>query len=91
MNKKDLIVEVAKNTEYEKEEVTDIVDATLDAIVDALKEGDRVQLLGFGTFYTLVRPERLYKTSFNKEAKVTPETVMPKFKPGSALKRAVKK
>ena len=50
MNKTDLVNVVAAETELAKKDVDDVVSATLDAISNALKEGDKVQLIGFGTF-----------------------------------------
>ena len=50
MNKTDLVNVVAAETEIAKKDVDAVVSATLDAIANALKEGDKVQLIGFGTF-----------------------------------------
>ena len=50
MNKTDLVNVVANETGLAKKDVDAVVDATLKAITAALKEGDKVQLLGFGTF-----------------------------------------
>ena len=50
MNKTDLVNVVAAETGVEKKSVDAVVAATLDAISNALKEGDKVQLIGFGTF-----------------------------------------
>ncbi|MBO5207111.1 MAG: HU family DNA-binding protein [Clostridia bacterium] len=50
MNKTELVNVVAAATEITKKDVEAVVNATLDAIADALKAGDKVQLIGFGTF-----------------------------------------
>jgi len=50
MNKTDLVNVVAAETELAKKDVEAVVSATLDAISNALKEGDKVQLIGFGNF-----------------------------------------
>ena len=50
MNKTDLVNVVAAETEISKKEVEAVISATLDAISNALKEGDKVQLIGFGNF-----------------------------------------
>ena len=50
MNKTDLVNVVAAETGVEKKAVDAVVSATIDAISNALKEGDKVQLIGFGTF-----------------------------------------
>lgn len=50
MNKTDLVNVVAQETEFTKKDVEEVVNATLAAIADALKNGDKVQLIGFGNF-----------------------------------------
>ena len=58
MNKTELIAKVAETTELTKKDATKAVDAVLDAIADALKEGDKVQLIGFGNFEVRERAAR---------------------------------
>lgn len=50
MNKTDLVNVIAQETDVKKKDVETVVNATFDAIIAALKEGDKVQLIGFGTF-----------------------------------------
>lgn len=50
MNKTDLVNVIAQETEVKKKDIETVVNATFDAIIAALKEGDKVQLIGFGTF-----------------------------------------
>ncbi|MGG3494149.1 HU family DNA-binding protein, partial [Brevibacillus choshinensis] len=58
MNKTELIAKVAETTELTKKDATKAVDAVLDAIADALKTGDKVQLIGFGNFEVRERAAR---------------------------------
>ena len=65
------------------------MDSTLSAIVDAMAKGDKVQLVGFGTFETKQRGERTGKNPRTGEAVKIPATTVPSFKPGKSLKEAV--
>ena len=58
MNKSDLVNAIAAGAELSKADAKKALDATLNAIADALKEGDKVALLGFGTFAVTERPAR---------------------------------
>lgn len=89
MNKGDLIEEVAKVTCTKKEAVL-AVDATLAAIQKALKKGDAVTLVGFGTFGVKKRKARVGRNpQTGKEIKIAAKKV-PVFKAGKGLKDAVK-
>jgi DNA-binding protein HU-beta len=90
MNKKDLITEVAKTT-CTKAEAGKAVDAVLEAITNALKKGDKVILIGFGTFSVANRSARTIRNPQNgKPIKLAAKKV-PKFTAGKALKSAVAK
>jgi DNA-binding protein HU-beta len=58
MNKTELINAVAEASELSKKDATKAVDAVFDAILDALKNGDKVQLIGFGNFEVRERAAR---------------------------------
>ncbi len=58
MNKTDLVNVVAQETSVSKKEVDAVVSAAVDAIVNALKAGDKVQLIGFGSFEVKATAER---------------------------------
>ena len=89
MNKADLIEEVAKVTCSKKEAVL-AVDATLAAIKKALKKGDTVTLVGFGTFRVSKRKARTGRNpQTGKVIKIAAKKV-PVFKAGKGLKGAVK-
>ena len=59
MNKAELINAVAASAEVSKKDAEAVITATLDAIVDALKEGEKVQLVGFGSFDVKMRSARI--------------------------------
>ena len=89
MNKGDLINEVAKAVSSKKEAVA-AVDAVFGAIAKALKKGDKVGLVGFGTFSVAKRAARKGRNPrTGKEIKIA-ATKVPKFTAGKALKAIVK-
>ncbi|MFA5645859.1 MAG: HU family DNA-binding protein [Candidatus Ratteibacteria bacterium] len=89
MNKKDLIEAVAKVVSTKKE-AADAVDTLIKTITTALKKGDSVMLVGFGTFKVTKRGARKGRNpQTGKEIKI-PAKKVPVFKAGAALKKAVK-
>lgn len=91
MTKKELADEVAKKAGLSKKDAAAAVDATLDGITAALKKGQKVQLVGFGTFEVRKRKAR---TGINPQtsAKIKiPASKAPAFRPGKALKTAIAK
>lgn len=91
MNKTELIAAVAEKANITKKESEAIVTATFDAIVDALKDGEKVQLVGFGSFEVKHRAERTGRNPKTKEAITIAASSTPAFKAGKALKDAVAK
>ena len=89
MNKAELINAVAAAAEVSKKDAEAVLTATLDAITDALKEGDKVQLVGFGSFETKKRAARTGLNPRTKETVEIPASKVPAFKAGKALKDAV--
>ena len=89
MNKSELINAVAASAEVSKKEAEAVVTAALDAITAALKEGDKVQLVGFGSFEVKKRAARVGRNPKTKETIEIPASVVPVFKAGKALKDAV--
>jgi len=89
MNKKDIIDEVAKTT-CSKAEAGKAVKAFLDAIMKALKKGDKVTLIGFGTFSTVKRSARTGRNPQTGKAIKIKAKKVPKFTAGKALKDSVK-
>ncbi|WP_409288972.1 HU family DNA-binding protein [Peribacillus sp. SCS-26] len=90
MNKTDLINAVAEASELSKKDATKAVDAVFDSISDALKSGDKVQLIGFGNFEVRERAARKGRNPQTGEEIEISESKVPAFKPGKALKDAVK-
>lgn len=89
MNKTELINAVAVSADVSKKEAEAVISAALDAITAALKEGDKVQLVGFGSFEVKKRAARVGRNPKTKEAIEIPASVVPVFKAGKALKDAV--
>jgi DNA-binding protein HU-beta len=89
MNKGDLIEAVAKVT-CSKKEAAEAVDATLAAILKALKKGDAVTLVGFGTFDVRKRKARVGRNPQTGKAIKIAAKKVPVFKAGKGLKDAVK-
>ena len=90
MNKSELVTKVAETADLSKKDVTKAVDAVFDAISEALQNGDKVQLVGFGNFEVRERAARKGRNpQTGKEIEIAASKV-PAFKPGKALKDAVK-
>jgi len=89
MNKAELIEAVASGAGLTKSDAASAVDATFDAITDALRQRDTVQLIGFGTFSTSDRAARTGRNPRTGETINIAATRVPKFKAGKALKDAV--
>jgi DNA-binding protein HU-beta len=89
MNKAELIDAVSGQTGLAKAEATKAVDAVFDSITSALKSGDTVALLGFGTFVVKARAARPGRNPRTGETIEIPASKVPGFKAGKALKDAV--
>lgn len=90
MNKTELVAAVAAKAEISKKDADLAVAAVFDAIKDALADGDKVSLVGFGTFAVKERAARQGLNPRTKETIEIPASKIPSFKAGSALKDAVK-
>lgn len=90
MNKTELVAAVAAKAELSKKDAEAAVNAVFDSVKDALAEGDKVSLIGFGTFSVKTRAARTGLNPRTKETIEIPESKVPAFKSGSALKDAVK-
>jgi DNA-binding protein HU-beta len=89
MNKTDLTSKVAELSGLTKAHAEKAVDATLSAITSALKGGDDVRLVGFGSFSVASRPQREGKNPRTGQKITIPAAKQPKFSPGKALKDTV--
>ncbi len=88
MNKQELIGSVAETTGMQKPEASKAVDAVFEAVTHALKKGDEVRLVGFGTFTASQRKASQGRNPRTGEPMDIKATVQPKFKAGKGLKDA---
>ena len=91
MNKSDLIAAVAAKTGSTKKEAEASLNAVTEAITEALVKGDKVQLVGFGSFEVRKRAARKGRNPQTKEEIKIPASKAPVFKAGKALKDLVNK
>lgn len=91
MTKADLINVVSENCNLPKKTVGLVLNDCFEKITKALSTGDRVQIVGFGTFEVRNRKERKGRNPSNGEEIIIPESKVPAFKPGKALKEAIAK
>ena len=91
MNKTQLIDAVAAAAKVSKKDSKAAVEAALEAIKKSLVAGEKVQLIGFGTFETRKRPARTGKNPRTGESVKIAAAKVPAFKAGKALKEAVNK
>ena len=89
MNKAQLIEIVSSKTKATKAQSENILDATLKVIQEALKKGDDVKLVGFGTFSRSSRKPRQGRNPKTGESVKIPSAYVPRFKPGKDLKDAL--
>lgn len=89
-NKAELIDSVASTTGLTKKDATAAVDAVFSSIQDTLAKGEKVQLIGFGNFEVRSRAARKGRNPQTGEPLDIPASKVPAFKPGKALKDAVK-
>ena len=90
MNKTEMIAAIAEEYGMEKDTVDTAVSGFLNMIVNAVAGGDKVQLMGFGTFESKVRPARETHHPKTGETIQVPESKVAVFKPGKNFKQAVK-
>lgn len=92
MNKADLVAAVADKTNFTKKDAELAINAVLETVEESLVKGERVQLIGFGTFETRERKERQGRNPRKPEETIDiPASKAPVFKAGKALKDAVNK
>ena len=90
MTKVELIAAVAANAGLTKKDADKAVSATLDVITETLQKGEKVSLVGFGTFGVRERKERQGRNPQTREPMTIPASKLPAFSAGKALKDAVK-
>ena len=91
MNKTELIAAVAEKADLSKKDAEAAITATVEAITAALSQGEKVQLVGFGSFEVKKRAARTGRNPRTKEVVEIPASQVPVFKAGKALKDAVGK
>ena len=91
MNKAELIAAVAEKTGLSKKDTEAVVSASLEVITESLAQGEKVQLVGFGSFETKARAARIGRNPRTKEEIKIPASKLPVFKAGKALKDTVSK
>ena len=86
MNKAGLVTRIAEKTDLPKKQVEAVLNAFTDVVVETLKEGDKVQMMGFGVFEVKERAARLGRKPSTGEAIEIPAKKTPSFKPGKGFK-----
>lgn len=89
MKKSELITAMAEKSGLDKKSAEKALNAFTDTVAEALKAGDKVQLVGFGTFEVSERGERSGRNPQTGEEMVIPASKNPKFKAGKSLKEKV--
>lgn len=91
MNKAELIAAVAEKADLSKKDADAAVSAVFDAVTAELAKGEKVQLIGFGTFEVRERAAKTGRNPRTGETMTIPASKVPAFKAGAALKNAVAK
>lgn len=89
MNKTELIAAVAEKSGLSKKDADNAVNSMLDVVVETLAQGDKVQIVGFGTFEVRSRSERQGRDPRTNNPITIPASKSPAFKAGKAFKDAV--
>lgn len=91
MNKSELIDAISKNAKLSKKQANAALDATLETISDAMRRGQRVALIGFGTFGAVLRKARKGINPKTRQVIKIAAKRVPKFKAGKQLSKLVSK
>ena len=89
MNKKDLVAALAQRTESTKKEAELALNALCEIVIETVAEGDKIQLIGFGTFESRNRAARMVTNPQTRVKFEAPAAVVPAFKPGQGFKTSV--
>ena len=89
MNKTEFIAAIAEEAGLSKTDAAKAVKAFTDVVVEEMKKGEKIQLVGFGTFEVSERAERTGRNPQSGKEMVIPASKAPKFKAGKALKDIV--
>jgi nucleoid DNA-binding protein len=92
MTKRDLVVRIARQTNLKQRDVMEVVQLTLDTIVNELAAGRGIEFRNFGVFEVMVRKPRVGRNPNEPKKTVNiPERVVVKFKPGKVMRKLVSK
>lgn len=89
MNKVELVTAIAEKSELTKVDTEKALKAFIDTVTEELKNGGKVQLVGFGSFEVSERAERMGRNPKTGETITIPASKSPRFKAGKALKDAI--
>ena len=89
MNKSDFVALVAEKANLSKKDAEAAVNAYAEAVISVLQDGEKVQLVGFGTYEAKARPERDGFNPITKEKIKIKASINPSFKAGKAFKEAL--
>jgi len=89
MNKGELIVQIAGKLGITKKDVANVVDAFIETVTDTLSKGERIILVGFGTFQVRERKARKGRNPQTGKVIQIPAKKVPKFVPGKSLREKV--
>ncbi len=89
MNKTELVAAIAEKTELSKKDSEKALKAFIDVVTESLQKGEKIQLVGFGTFEVIERAAREGRNPLTGEKMKIKASKAPKFKAGKALKDAV--
>lgn len=90
MNKTEMIKAIAERTELTKIDSGKVLETFQDIVKETLAAGEKIQLVGFGTFETVERAGREGRNPRTGESMYIEKSISPKFKPSNALKEAVR-
>ncbi|WP_162181043.1 HU family DNA-binding protein [Clostridium tetani] len=91
VNKSELITSMAEKSKLTKKDAELALKAFIETVEETLETGEKVQLVGFGTFETRKRAARIGRNPKTKEEIQIPESTVPVFKPGKEFKERVNK
>jgi len=91
VNKAELITSIAEKSNLTKKDAEIALKGFIESIEEALEKGEKVQLVGFGTFETRERAERKGRNPRSKEEIIIPASTVPVFKAGKEFKDRVNK
>jgi len=90
MRKRDIVLKISQDTEIKQVVVKEVVQRTFDAILEALKEGKKIELRNFGVFKVKKRKKRIGRNPKTGEVVPVPERLTVVFKPGLEMKKFIK-